>query len=112
MKKLLVAVVFAGLVSACGPEDVEAAPELESSGEALHLGTTIDQCSSVLKVLNADGVYQTIERGPWEYVDVSDRQFRWKCGSVLEQTTCDVGTNYVYVRHSTTSRQITWRCEA
>jgi hypothetical protein len=119
MKKLLVAAAFAVMATACGVDPVEpgedaAAPAeaLGSTDQALHLGTTYDQCSSVLHVLNSSGVYQTIPRGDWTRVNVNDRQFRWKCGSVLEQTTCNVGTNYVLVYHSTTSRQITWRCEA
>ncbi len=120
MKKLLLAVAFAVVGSACGVDPIEAVEPAEAAptealgqaDQALYLGTTIDQCSSVLHVLSSSGVYKTIPRGVWTRVDVNDRTFRWKCGSTLEQTTCNIGTNYVQVLHSTTSRQITWRCNA
>lgn len=101
------------LAAGCG-----AAPELEAvtpeagveQGAQTLLGTTKDQCSGQLRVLNSDGNLITIARGVRTRVNVSDYRFRWYCGGSAEFTTCDVGTRYVYVIHSTSSRDIYWAC--
>jgi hypothetical protein len=49
------------------------------------LETTYEQCSSVLKVLNSDGVFQTIPRGEWMRVNLSDPRFRWLCGDSISR---------------------------
>ena len=117
MKRVMIAMcVAASMLAGCGVDsedaDVTAAPEVESTAQPILLGTTIDQCSSVLKVLSSSGTYVTIPRGTTTRVYVSDNRFRWLCGGTTEYTTCDVGTTYVDVYHSTTSRQITWYCKA
>ncbi|WP_164000625.1 hypothetical protein [Pyxidicoccus caerfyrddinensis] len=116
MKRVMIAMCAATtLLVGCGVdnEDAEVATaEVDTVTQPILLGTTIDQCSSVLKVLNSSGSYVTIPRGTTTRVYVSDNRFRWLCGSSTEYTTCDVGTTYVDVYHSTTSRQITWYCKA
>ncbi len=116
MKKLslVAALVGFGFVgTGCGVgTEADGADVVGEQRDPLYLGSTTDQCSSVLHVLNAAGVYQTIQRGHWTRVNVNDRQFRWKCGTTLEQTTCNIGTNWVNVYHSTTSREITWQCNS
>ncbi|MCW5834258.1 MAG: hypothetical protein KIS78_17805 [Labilithrix sp.] len=118
-RNIVVAVAISSLAVACSAETEDSStqetPSDESTGtisSALHLSTEIDQCSSVVKVLNSAGNYQTIPRGSWTTVYVNDRRFRWLCGGTTEYTTCAVGTNYVRVWHSPTSRQITWQCHA
>jgi hypothetical protein len=110
--------VATSMLAGCGvgsedtDTDTTAAPEMETTVQPLLLGVTYDQCSSVLKVLSRSGSYVTIPRGTTTRVYVSDNRFRWLCGDTTEYTTCDVGTTYVDVYHSTTSRQITWYCKA
>lgn len=113
MKSKLFGLVALSFTMACGaaPSLEEATPQEggEDTAQA-YLGYTIDQCSGQLKVLNKNGQLVTIQRGVPTRVDVSSYRFRWYCGSSAEATTCDVGTRYVMVTHSTQSRQITWGC--
>lgn len=118
MKRLMISVCVgtAMLLAGCGvgheEAQAETASHVESAEQPILLETTYDQCSSVLKVLNSSGTFVTIPRGDWTRVYVSAARFRWLCGGTTEYTTCAVGTRYVDVYHSTTSRQITWQCEA
>lgn len=101
------------LLAGCGaPGSVEESAPGEQNEIAAQtlIGTTYDQCSGQLKVLNSAGSLVTIPRGSWKQVYVSNYRFRWYCGSSAEFTTCDVGTRYVWVYHSTQNRQITWQC--
>ncbi|MCP3102574.1 hypothetical protein LZ198_27240 [Myxococcus sp. K15C18031901] len=43
-------------------------------------------------------------------MDVSSKRITWLCGTSTEYTTCNDGTTYVRVFHSTYSREITWLC--
>jgi hypothetical protein len=114
MRQFVLMAAIGGLAcSACGVgAEGESSEGVAQKQDPLYLGSTTDQCSSNLSVLNSAGVYQGITRGHWTPVSVNDRQFRWKCGNTLEQTTCNIGTNWVNVYHSTTSREITWHCQS
>lgn len=113
IRPLFALTTLALLGAACGADPVveESAPAEQSEVTAqAYLGTTYDQCSGQLKVLNSAGSLVTIQRGVWTTVYVSSYRFRWYCGSSAEATTCPVGTRYVKVYHSTQNREITWQC--
>lgn len=112
MKRELITLV-ALCMTACGAGQELADGTEEAGGEQAaqtYLGYTADQCSGLLRVINKDGQLVTIQRGVQTRVDVGSYRFAWYCGSTIEATTCNVGTRYVLVTHSTSSRHISWVC--
>lgn len=96
----------------------EATPATAGSNEgsapsSTLLSTMTDQCGSNLHVLSQSGSLVFIPRdGAFHRVDLNEKRFRWDCGNSKEYATCAPGTTFVMAKHSQTSREITWRCEA
>jgi hypothetical protein len=108
----LTLMVIASGCAVGAPDDeisAESGEQKAEVSEALVLETTYDQCSGNLAVYNINHSLVPVPRGAWKTIAV-EPEFNWKCGSSFESATCEDGTTYVQVYHSTSSRQITWLC--